>query len=167
MTYNDCRRPLVFKQVKTFWRPLIRLPPQTPGLDPPLFRIVFFSVIDKKVFPLTKKKLCHFGQNVWKYGLKNAFMASFNTTMTHMTEMFQWPKCLSYKWPNVSAKKKQIQKHVIYLEIQTRWRSWNAGRQRWFIGKVCQHRKKNRGWNCKLEIHCVTDLMSVTKMIAL
>ena len=25
-----------FKQVKTFWRPLIWQPPQTPGLDPPL-----------------------------------------------------------------------------------------------------------------------------------
>jgi len=27
--------------VKTFWRPPIGLPPQTPGLDPPLFRPQF------------------------------------------------------------------------------------------------------------------------------
>jgi len=25
----------------------------------------------------------------------NTAMASFNTAMRHMTEMFQWPKCLS------------------------------------------------------------------------
>jgi len=26
-------------------------------------------------------------------------MASFNTTLRQMIEMFQWPKCLSKKWP--------------------------------------------------------------------
>jgi len=30
-----------FNQVKTFWRPLISLPPKTPCLDPPLLRLNF------------------------------------------------------------------------------------------------------------------------------
>jgi len=38
VTPNDCRRQtLVFKQVKPSWRPPIWLPPQTSGLDPPLY----------------------------------------------------------------------------------------------------------------------------------
>jgi len=32
-------------------------------------------------------------------------MVSFNTTVRQMTEMFQWPKCLSRNDQNVSAKK--------------------------------------------------------------
>jgi len=31
-------------------------------------------------------------------------MAGFNTTLRQMTEMFQWPKCLSKNDRNVSAK---------------------------------------------------------------
>jgi len=31
-------------------------------------------------------------------------MASFNTTVRHMTEMFSWPKCLSKEYRNVSRK---------------------------------------------------------------
>jgi len=34
-------------------------------------------------------------------------MVSFNTTVSQLTEMFQWPKCLSRNDRNVSAKKKQ------------------------------------------------------------
>jgi len=46
-----------------------------------------------------RKKSSHFGQNVWKYGLKCTVTASFNTTVRQMTEMFQWPKCLNEIWP--------------------------------------------------------------------
>jgi len=62
-----------------------------------------------------RKKLSHFGQNVSKYRLKNTVMVSFNTTVRQMTEMFQWPKCLSKKDRNVSAKKK--------TDWASRWRS--------------------------------------------
>ena len=44
------------------------------------------------------EKLSHFGQNVWKYWLINTVMVSFNITVRRMTEMSQWPKCLSQKW---------------------------------------------------------------------
>jgi len=37
----------------------------------------------------------------------NTVMASFNTTMRQMTEMFQWPKCLRKKWPKCLSEKKQ------------------------------------------------------------
>jgi len=33
-------------------------------------------------------------------------MVSFNITMTQMTEMFQWTKCLNKNDRNVSSKKK-------------------------------------------------------------
>jgi len=33
-------------------------------------------------------------------------MASFNTTVRQMTEMFQCPKCLSKKWPNYFSEEK-------------------------------------------------------------
>jgi len=32
-------------------------------------------------------------------------MASFTTTVRQMTKMFQWPKCFSKNYGNVSAKK--------------------------------------------------------------
>jgi len=47
----------------------------------------FFSVVDRNIFEMTEKD-CHFGQNVLKYRLKNTFLASFNATVKHMTEMF-------------------------------------------------------------------------------
>jgi len=53
------------------------------------------------------KILSHFGQNVWKYRLKNTVMVSFDTTVRQMTEMFQCPKCLSKKWPKCFSEKKQ------------------------------------------------------------
>jgi len=34
-------------------------------------------------------------------------MASFNTTARQMTEIFQWPKCLSTEWPKYFSEKKQ------------------------------------------------------------
>ena len=36
-----------------------------------------------------RKKLSHFGQNIWKYRLMNTVTASFNTTVRQMTEMPQ------------------------------------------------------------------------------
>jgi len=33
-------------------------------------------------------------------------MASFNTTVRQMTEIFRWPKCLSRKWPKYLSEKK-------------------------------------------------------------
>jgi len=41
-----------------------------------------------------------FKNTVWA---KNTVVASFNTTVRQMTEMFQWPKCLSKNDQNVSA----------------------------------------------------------------
>jgi len=35
----------------------------------------------------------------------NTVTASFNTSVRQMTEMFQWPICLSKNYRNVSAKK--------------------------------------------------------------
>jgi len=66
-----------------------------------LFSFGHFSVIDWNVSEMIKKKLSHFGQNVWKYSLKNTAMVSFNATMRQMTEMFQWPK-----WPKCFSEKK-------------------------------------------------------------
>jgi len=57
---------------------------------------VFFGHTSER-FQNDRKKLNHFGQNVWKYRLKNTVVASFNTTVRQMTEMFLWPKCLSEK----------------------------------------------------------------------
>jgi len=34
----------------------------------------------------------------------NTLLANFNTTERQMTEMFQWPKFLSYKWLKCSAR---------------------------------------------------------------
>jgi len=34
-------------------------------------------------------------------------MVSFDAIVRQMTEMFQWPKCYSKKWPNVTAKKQK------------------------------------------------------------
>jgi len=39
---------------------------------------------------------------------KNTFMADFNRTVRQMTEMFQGPKCLSYKWPKCFREKKKL-----------------------------------------------------------
>jgi len=39
---------------------------------------------------------------------KNTFMADFNRTVRQMTEMFQGPKCLSYKWPKCFREKKSF-----------------------------------------------------------
>ena len=52
-----------------------------------------------KCFWNDQKKSSHFGQNVWKNRLINTGLASCETKTTarQMTEMFQWPKCLSKK----------------------------------------------------------------------
>jgi len=44
----------------------------------------------------------------WKDRLMNTVTASFDTTVREMTEMFQWPKCLSKKMTNVSAQNGQV-----------------------------------------------------------
>ena len=53
-----------------------------------------------------RKNLSHFGQNVWIYRLKNTVVVSCNTTVRQMTEMFQWPKCLSKKMTEMHQRKK-------------------------------------------------------------
>jgi len=68
---------------------------------------VVFSGLRPKRFWNDRKKLCRFGQNVWKYWLKNTVAASFNTTVRQTTEMFQLTKCLSKKWPTFFSEKKQ------------------------------------------------------------
>jgi len=35
-------------------------------------------------------------------------MVTFNTTVRQMTEMFQWPKCLSKKWAKYFSGKKTV-----------------------------------------------------------
>ena len=67
-----------------------------------------FSVIDWNVFEMTEKKFSHFGQNIWKYRLINTVKVSSTTTVSQTTEMFQWPICLSKKWPKSLSEKKQI-----------------------------------------------------------
>jgi len=37
----------------------------------------------------------------------NGVTASCNATVAQMTEMFQWPKCLSEKMTDMSSEKKQ------------------------------------------------------------
>ena len=44
----------------------------------------FFLVIDPNVFQMAEKKLCQFGQ---KYRLMNIVTASFNNTVSQITEM--------------------------------------------------------------------------------
>ena len=58
----------------------------------------FFFGRRPKRFWNGRKKLSHFGQNVWKCRLRSTVLVSFNTSVIQMTEMFQWPKCLK-KWP--------------------------------------------------------------------
>jgi len=36
------------------------------------------------------KKLCHSGQNIWKYRLMNIVTARFDTIVRKITEMSQW-----------------------------------------------------------------------------
>jgi len=55
-----------------------------------------------KCFSNDRKKLCHFGQNVWKYRIMDTVAANFNTTVRQMIEMFQWPKCPSKKMTEIS-----------------------------------------------------------------
>jgi len=73
------------------------------GSSPGIFRS-FFGHRPKCIWS-DRKKLSHFGHNVWKYSLMNIVTASFITTMRQMTKMFQWLKCLSKNDRNVSAKK--------------------------------------------------------------
>ena len=61
------------------------------------------------------KKLSHFGRNVWKCRLRNTVTVSFNTTVRQMTEIFQWPKCLSKKWSKCLSAKKTDFKQVIFV----------------------------------------------------
>jgi len=65
----------------------------------------FFSATDR-IFFNGRKKLSHFGQNVRKYRLINTVTASINTTVRHVTEIFQWPKCLSKKMTEMPQRKK-------------------------------------------------------------
>ena len=76
-------------------------PSSPPG--PPALRLV----LSPKRFWNDREKLRYFVQNIWKYRIKNNVMASFNTTVRQMTEMFQWPKYFSKNEWNVSVKKKQ------------------------------------------------------------
>jgi len=52
-------------------------------------------------------------------------MASFNTTVRQVTEMFQWPKCLNKNDRNVSAKKTQMQKDhpAVWKQSQIIWKN--------------------------------------------
>jgi len=50
-----------------------------------------FSVIDRNVFWIDRKKLSHFGQNVWKYRLK---ILQWRVSIQLWDK---WPKCLSEK----------------------------------------------------------------------
>jgi len=70
---------------------------------------LFFFGHRPKCFWNDQKQLSHFGQNVWKYRLKNTATASVTATVRQMTEIFQWSKCLSKKWPKcLIAKNKQV-----------------------------------------------------------
>ena len=55
------------------------------------FRSCFF--IDWNVFEMTEKSKA-ISVGMFETKGKNTFMASFNTTVRQITEMFQWPKCL-------------------------------------------------------------------------
>jgi len=68
----------------------------------------FFFGHRPKYFWNDRKKLSHFGQNVWKYMPLNTVTASFDETARQMTEMFPWPKCRSKKWPKCPSEKKQV-----------------------------------------------------------
>jgi len=39
----------------------------------------------------------------------NIVAASCNTTVRQITEVLQWPKCISKKWPKCLNDKKQVQ----------------------------------------------------------
>jgi len=62
--------------------------------------------IEYRCFLCYCAKTFFFGQNVWHYRLMNTAMASFNTTVRQMTEMFQWPKCRSKKMTKCISEKK-------------------------------------------------------------
>jgi len=49
------------------------------------YPVLFFSVIDRNVFEMTKKIVI----SVREYRLMKTVMASFGTTVRQMTEMFQ------------------------------------------------------------------------------
>jgi len=70
----------------------------------------FFSVIfrskKRNVFEMTEK-IKPFWLDVWKYKLINTVMASFNTVVRELTEIYEWPKCLvSAKMTEMSQRKK-------------------------------------------------------------
>jgi len=99
-----------------------------------------------------RKKLSHFGQDAWKYRLKNTFRASFNTTVRQMTEMFQWRKCFSKKWPKCFREKwKTAWKR--YHRLNTGFGTSPCRPTYWrlaFSGAVQQHRKGCR-WPSRRE----------------
>jgi len=76
-----------------------------------LFFQSFFGHRSKR-FWNERKNVSHFGQNVWKYGLKNTVTVSFYTTARQMTEMFRWPKCISKTWPKCFSEKKAVLKKL-------------------------------------------------------
>jgi len=67
--------------------------------------VLFFFSHRPKRFWNDWKKLSHFGQILWKYRLENNVMASFETTVRQITEMFQCPKCVSKMTKMCSEKK--------------------------------------------------------------
>ena len=68
-------------------------------------RLGLFSGHRPKCSGKDRKKLSHFGQNVWKYRLKNIVTASFHTTLRQMTEMSQW-RTSTYQAVQQSARRK-------------------------------------------------------------
>jgi len=66
--------------------------------------VLFFGHRPKR-YRNDRKKLSHFDQEVRKQ-IKQA-MASFDTTVRQMTEMFQWAKYLSKKWPKCLIERKK------------------------------------------------------------
>jgi len=81
------------------------------------FQTVFFFGHRPICFWNDRKKLSHFGQNVWKYRLINTVTASFNTTLRQMTEMSQRKKkqFSNCTWANFNWLRKQS--HLVLFEL--------------------------------------------------
>ena len=82
------------------------------SIQPVSFSVIF--QLQTESFGNDWKKLSHLGQKIWKYRLRNTVTVGFNTTVRQMTEMFQWQKCLSKKWPKCLNERKRF-------ESLTRW----------------------------------------------
>jgi len=74
-------------------------------------KIPWYNVTHNAVWCCWSRHPRYIGSAV--YRLKNTFTTSCNTTVKQMTEMFQWPTCLSKKWPKCFSENKLAWEYIL------------------------------------------------------